>query len=837
MNIDDEADFRKAVAGLIEEGLPNQRGLTDEEYTAICRLAWDSCQASPEFPFKLLFDPLQSIERLVRNKPDEYTHWRAADFLKRAGGGSSEIRCTVSGPIKPDFSTGPSHNPSLEPDADVPEIRRYLIGVFDVLGFSAMLGAQGLDAVTEQYGRLIAEAVTKPAMRTYNIIRFSKTESGSIIGTLPVQHAHFSDTILLWVPLVQHYIAPFLARCADMVCEALQMGLPLRGAVSAGRAVMHQSSSTFIGPPIVEAAKLEQTQDWLGVSLGTSMLAADISREFDPTLVVPYRVPLKRRKIKVPSNFALDWPNRFRERYGTDPIISIQQINRSSAHSIYYKNAQKFAAFSAGPIFRSDGLRPFHFGELAQAAVVARTAHAPLEREQEIVLADLARVGTTGTDIATFVRATATGETAPPVPQALPRGMRRALRELSLAADGSAKYFNLGEWVIGAVRARYGATPLDAEIQEGLSELQQLRPPAPAVAEFCRDIASGGEPALPRRLPDNLRRFLKQAVDWVKSGEVPAGLVKRIAHECLEARIGETSLGQTTISMLDVVKSTGAYWPDVVAFLHAIAAGDDPQVPDSLPKLLYENLTRIRYSATPAGVQQPRTLDILGVGIGDPPTGVDLLSVIHALADMRGHTTEIPSELLDAIETFEAGDVERRVVAQRLRGLVTGAQPEQEDHLPMALRLFLTQMEAIVYKRPIPVAPSLVGLAAIRSRHGGGEMGDCISMSLPLMARANAESRALAEYLWRVAHGRSATPVPNLTDAELRATAEEVRCLADPQAGGMRMMMSPARSAVPVETPLTVSATQTDPPIVKGPRPSTVPVQPNSEQRRFMRWK
>jgi len=824
MDFDDEAQFRKAVTAFIEEGLHTRRGVTEEEYTAICRKAWDSCQASPEFPFKLLSDPLQPIERLVRNKPEEYTHWRAGDLLKRTRSESTrEITCTVVGPIKPDFSTGPGDDPPLEPDADVPEIRRYLIGVFDVLGFSAMLGAQGLEAVTEQYGRLIAEAVTKPAMRTYNIVRFSKTESGSIIGTLPIQHAHFSDTVLLWVPLVQHYIAPFLARCADMVCEALHMGLALRGAVSAGRTVMHQSSSTFIGLPIVEAAKLEQAQDWLGVSLGASMLASDISHEFDPTLIVPYRVPLKRGKIKVPSGLALDWPRRFRERYGTDPITSIQEINRSPAHGIYYKNAEKFAAFSAGPIFRSDGLRPFHFHELAQAALAARTAHAPLERDQEIVLDDLVRTGTTGTDIATFIKATAMGEAVPPVPQTLPRGMRRALREVSLVADGAAKYYNLSEYVIGAIRARYNATTLNSDIEDGLTELQQLLPPAPAVAQFCRDLASGRELVLPRRLPRHMRGLLKEAIDWVISREVPAGLLGRLANECLEARIGEAQLGQSTIELLDVVKSTGSYWPDVVAFLHAIAAGEDPPVPASLPNLLYEDFARIRYSATPAGVQQPRTLDIMAIGIGDPPTGVDLLAVIHALADLRGHTTEIPSELSDAIETFEAGDAERRVVAERLRALVTGAQPEQEGYLPMALSLFLKQMDAIVYKRPIPIAPPLVGWAAIRSRHGGGEMGDCISMSLPLMARAKAETRALAEYLWRVAHGRSATPVPNLTDPELRATAEEVRCLADPHVGGIRMMMSPAR------------APQTDRANVEGARPSIV--QPDRKQQEFMRWK
>jgi len=81
------------------------------------------------------------------------------------------------------------------------------------------------------------------------------------------------------VPLVEHFIAPFMVRCADMVCEALKLGVPLRGALAVGPAVMHSRTVTFVGAPLVEAARLEQSQDWLGVSLGDSMLAADVSRE------------------------------------------------------------------------------------------------------------------------------------------------------------------------------------------------------------------------------------------------------------------------------------------------------------------------------------------------------------------------------------------------------------------------------------------------------------------------------------------------------------------------------------------------------------------------------
>lgn len=97
--------------------------------------------------------------------------------------------------------------------------------------------------------------------------------------------------------------------------------------------------------------------------------------------------------------------------------------------------------------------------------------------------------------------------------------------------------------------------------------------------------------------------------------------------------------------------------------------------------------------------------------------------------------------------------------------------------------------------KTVPIAPSLVGLAAIRSRHGGGEMGDCIRMSLYVMARANPEHRSLADYLWKIAHGGLATPMPSLTEPDLVAMAEEVRCLANPQIGGMRMLMSPMHAS------------------------------------------
>src|ERR1700688_2687524 len=793
----EDRQFETVVAGFLAEGLHTRRGLSTEEYTAVCRRAWDECQASPAFPFKVLVDPLSSIESMLAHRRDEYVHWRVSDALEvERDESKAEIRCTALGPVKPDLSTGPDDRPPLPTDEpDVPEIRRYALAVFDVLGFSALLQQKGLREISALYSRLIAEAVTKDAMRIDTLVRFSDTQQGTAIGALPVRHAHFSDTIFLWVPLVQHFIAAFMARCADMVCEALKMELPLRGAVAVGQAVMHVRTGTFVGAPIVEAARLEQSQDWLGVSLGPSMLAADVSREFDPHLVVPYSVPFKKGKQRVFADLALDWPSRFRTRYGTDPVEAIRAVDRSPAHHVYYANAVKFAEYSAGPIFRSDGLHRPPLGELAAAALEARREQTPLGRTHQFILKDLSRAGTVGESVARYVQAIAKGEEPPTIADHLPRGMMRFLRELSLAADGDAKLFKLVPCAVEAARMRFLGTPFSLEANALLADLEQLDNSRP-VAGFLRDLAAGGEPAVPPRLQKEAARFLKQAWAWVKEGKLPPGLLGHVAEDCLNAGLGHGGLEPDVMSALAAIEASGGSWPSVAAFLRAIAAGEHPAVPASLAKPTESLLVRVSLSARLAGVQQPRAFDIIAVGLGDPATGVDLYALAHDLVALAEKSSKVPQNAQRAIQRFEAAAPERAVVAHRLQSLVT-QEPivSPPGRLPVALRLLLAQLDALAQDKPIPLDPSLVGLAAIRSRHGGGAMGDCIMFSLGALARAGPEYAALAEYLWGVANGGPAGPAPFMTNPRAAETAEEVRCLADPEVGGMRLMMAPAGQA------------------------------------------
>lgn len=70
---------------------------------------------------------------------------------------------------------------------------------------------------------------------------------------------------------LQPTMAGFLEKCCIIFCEALKRGIPLRGVVSCGMAIMDEESHIFLGRPLSEAAKAEAHQNWLGVRIGRTI--------------------------------------------------------------------------------------------------------------------------------------------------------------------------------------------------------------------------------------------------------------------------------------------------------------------------------------------------------------------------------------------------------------------------------------------------------------------------------------------------------------------------------------------------------------------------------------
>lgn len=66
------------------------------------------------------------------------------------------------------------------------------------------------------------------------------------------------------------YLYIFFAVMYGFFCQSIIEGIPLRGCISTGIAMMDQYKSIYFGNPLVEAARGEPAQNTLGVAFGKS---------------------------------------------------------------------------------------------------------------------------------------------------------------------------------------------------------------------------------------------------------------------------------------------------------------------------------------------------------------------------------------------------------------------------------------------------------------------------------------------------------------------------------------------------------------------------------------
>ena len=226
-----------------------------------------------------------------------------------------------------------------------PEISRFAFAMFDVLGFSAWLRSVGLEAVLQSYHLLIERVVIRANEK--GSLSAVQTPEGMLFAvTGPPSYAYFSDTIVLWCPLVPPLVADFVERCSSLICEALAMNIPLRGALSLGDAVLDSKSSFFLGEPIVEAANLEKGQNWIGLTLGNSALWSPFLAQLHGTTIIEYPPPMKDRFKDYASPIVVDWPRRWRDGHGECPSLKLRELDKDPAFSTYWNNSINFAEFS-----------------------------------------------------------------------------------------------------------------------------------------------------------------------------------------------------------------------------------------------------------------------------------------------------------------------------------------------------------------------------------------------------------------------------------------------------------------------------------------------------------
>jgi len=148
----------------------------------------------------------------------------------------------------------------------------------------------------------------------------------------------------------------FLHTCMDFFCKAIIAGIPMRGCVSSGLAVMNPYESIYLGSPLIEAHRGESAQNSIGIAFGKSF---NNSHPVFNDYFIPYLAHIKEDILKKKnwslkdndfplSPMMLDWA-RFWRKYFQDVDIRdcINKMNTNPNFSAYYDNAVKFFDFSA----------------------------------------------------------------------------------------------------------------------------------------------------------------------------------------------------------------------------------------------------------------------------------------------------------------------------------------------------------------------------------------------------------------------------------------------------------------------------------------------------------
>jgi hypothetical protein len=348
----DDAKFIGNVTTHLKEGAPALHQLSPEEYVTKCREMWTECELDEVFNFKIIVDNLALRQNGPKGLP-----WEGMEEVPSADAIEEDLYCISCGLMTPDGQligapegydsrpknprtkrtiavAMPAQVPAEETDDAKPE--PYLLALLDFLGFEHRLATSGLERMRELYDKLIQTALKPSAEERLWSPMLAPVGPGRYspgLFWLPMRYAYFSDSLLLWVPYRPEFVAPFLSRCSDVVCEALYIGVPLRGAISAGHLILHKKTNTFLGAELVEAARLEKAQDWLGVSLGVSVRSEQLRIPFDPRFIRLYQPPLKPSTDVLFSGLVLDWPQRWKHPQGKSAVETVDALRTPDSRS------------------------------------------------------------------------------------------------------------------------------------------------------------------------------------------------------------------------------------------------------------------------------------------------------------------------------------------------------------------------------------------------------------------------------------------------------------------------------------------------------------------------
>jgi len=354
---DDESIFISLVKEHLGKGAAAKRAISPKEYASRVRDRWKACSTDAVYMVKMLVDPVVQPEIMAELPPEWQAMTEPFCELIAAIDSNGELVNAPPGYVPPSYrdvllGVIPVGSPSTAPIPDPTQPAEYIVAFLDVLGFEALLNDLGLDEMARRYDSLLESALRpqsegKPWSQEIAIVR------GEPIGGLmwlPIQTAYFSDTLLLWIHYHPRHVPFFLDRCAKVFCQALSLGIPIRGAISIGEAILDKNRGIYLGTPLIEAVRLEDRSKWIGISLGASWKSETMRVPVPPDRIFLYNPPFKDGGLPLFSGLALDWPRVWRESREDSPTEYLERLCRPALPQDLrdrYSAAVRFVEYSA----------------------------------------------------------------------------------------------------------------------------------------------------------------------------------------------------------------------------------------------------------------------------------------------------------------------------------------------------------------------------------------------------------------------------------------------------------------------------------------------------------
>lgn len=229
-----------------------------------------------------------------------------------------------------------------------------ILAYFDVLGSKEKLYQLGLkqylliyeklrQIIVKGRGRLVLDATVNPHLNKDGSIT-----AGTAMYSFDADHTFFSDSIVFWIKHDVIRFKDFSQLCAEFFCEILNLGIPMRGGISIGEAYMNKRKKIFVGRPLVEAVKVEQSQKWLGMSFGNSFDVEPYKYLFLHlnSNILFFQEHKKEGYAENIPGFVLDWPSQWEKMYNKSLLKQLAELNIDSRYQEYYDNTIKFVKVS-----------------------------------------------------------------------------------------------------------------------------------------------------------------------------------------------------------------------------------------------------------------------------------------------------------------------------------------------------------------------------------------------------------------------------------------------------------------------------------------------------------